>query len=117
MKFIADECFFYRAVNYLRDKGYNVKYIFEENRSISDKNICLIAKNENRIILTCDLDFGEIYHFTEYLTTGCIVFRNKPLNSKEVINSLCKIFNNNLYMNALENNALLIVKKNKIRVV
>jgi predicted nuclease of predicted toxin-antitoxin system len=117
MKFIADECFFYKAVNFLRKNGYDVKYIIEENRSISDEDICLLAKNENRIILTFDLDFGEIYRFTNFLKRGCIIFRNKPLKSKEIIKSLEKIVNNNFYLRLLDDNALLIVKNNRIRVI
>lgn len=42
---------------------------------LSDAEIVLLAKREGRVIVTCDLDFGEIYSRWERGKIGVIVLR------------------------------------------
>jgi len=61
MRFLADMGIGARIVQWLRDKGHDVTHLCEEglqrlpNGEIFDKGIA-----EDRVILTFDLDFGEI---------------------------------------------------------
>lgn len=43
--------------------------------AISDDSVVEIAKKEMRVIVTFDLDFGEIYHFREEDKLGIVVLR------------------------------------------
>ena len=61
---------------FLRKEGFNVKSLIEEAiGSIEDEEVVRIAKKEKRIIVTFDLDFGEIYYFAHEKRFGVIVLR------------------------------------------
>ena len=53
----------------LREKfNFDVVCLLEENiGALSDKDVVEKAKREKRIIVTSDLDFGEMYHFEALL--------------------------------------------------
>ncbi len=58
--FLANENIPLKSIKILREKGYDVKAIIEKFPGISDKEVLKIAKNENRIILTFDRDYGKL---------------------------------------------------------
>lgn len=61
---------------FLRKEGFNVKSLIEEGiGGIEDERVVHIAKKERRIIVTFDLDFGEIYYFAYEKRFGVIVLR------------------------------------------
>jgi hypothetical protein len=63
MKILADENVERPIVEYLRDRGHDVLYAAEAFASTPDPEILSRALSEQRIILTNDLDFGElIFH-------------------------------------------------------
>ncbi len=49
--------------------------ITRRQAGISDAEVVELAKAEGRVIVTFDLDFGEIYHFAERGQIGVIVLR------------------------------------------
>ncbi|MBI5199578.1 MAG: DUF5615 family PIN-like protein [Nitrospirae bacterium] len=59
MKFLADMGIAMRIVEWLRAKGYDAVHLREEGlHKLSDRDVFRKAVNENRIVLTFDLDFG-----------------------------------------------------------
>ncbi|MDN5212210.1 DUF5615 family PIN-like protein [Fulvivirgaceae bacterium BMA12] len=56
---LADENIDFNIITHLRSKGIEVYSIKENHPGISDKQVITLSKNEPRIILTEDKDFGE----------------------------------------------------------
>jgi len=61
VKFLIDVCTGRSLTNWLTSKGYDVKEIRDEDNSIEDEQIINIASAEDRIIITVDKDFGELF--------------------------------------------------------
>jgi len=60
MKLLADENFDAAIVRWLRSIGHDVAYIIEMTRAITDRDVIQTACRDDRIILTADLDFGDL---------------------------------------------------------
>ena len=60
MRFLADENFPGLAVSELRKRGHDVSWVLTDSPGISDQEVLGRAKDENRILLTFDKDFGEL---------------------------------------------------------
>lgn len=81
------------TASFLRKLGFDVKCLLEENlRIITDEEVVELAKREKRIILTFDLDFGEIYHLRERGQVGIIVLRLSDQTIESVNAALKKFF-------------------------
>ena len=66
MNFLADMGISPRTVNWLRSQGYDAIHLTEQGlERISDRAILLKAQDEQRIILTVDLDFGFLLATTK----------------------------------------------------
>ena len=59
-KLLANENFPLDSVKFLRQLGYDVCAIGENNKSITDKDVMALAHKELRLILTFDQDYGEL---------------------------------------------------------
>lgn len=75
MKFLADECCDAGLVKALREDGHDVFFIPEEFPGATDKEILLLAFNTNRILITEDMDFGELVCRLKKPAHGIIVLR------------------------------------------
>jgi predicted nuclease of predicted toxin-antitoxin system len=65
MRFLADMGVAMRVVEWLRDQGYDARHLREEElQRLPDDQIFRKAVAENRVVLTLDLDFGEIVAFS-----------------------------------------------------
>ncbi|MDO8283279.1 MAG: DUF5615 family PIN-like protein [Thermodesulfovibrionia bacterium] len=88
MKFLADMPVSPKTVNYLRDIGHDIYRINEKGLpKAKDSEIVDIAINEQRIILTMDLDFPAIIAKSGMSTPSAIIFRLSD-ESHENINAL-----------------------------
>ncbi len=77
MKFLADMGVSPLTVKALSQQGYNAIHISEEGLfSLPDSLIMLKAKDEGRIILTFDLDFGELLAFSNVPMSIAVVVIN-----------------------------------------
>jgi predicted nuclease of predicted toxin-antitoxin system len=78
-----------RIVEWLRTKGYEVTHLREEGlHRLSDEEIFKKAVSEKRIILTFDLDFGEIIALSGRKLVSVIVFRLRNTHTPYVIKRL-----------------------------
>ena len=108
VKFIAD-VHLKKLAKYLRFLGFDTLY----SNSFNDKDIVKISTNENRIILTCDIDLlnrRKVNH--GYLVRS----RNKYIQIKEVIHRFQLENSSNIFSRCLEcNSSLKNISKDTIK--
>ena len=88
MKFLADECIERQIVNRLRHDGHVVSYVTELEPGISDHEVLNRANQEDAILLTADVDFGEPVFRQEKVAYGVILIRlagQSPMDKVEII--------------------------------
>ena len=84
MRFIANENIPPATIRLLRQAGIDVVAIGEESPGVTDKLVLSRAKNEQRIILTFDRDYGElIYRHRLSPPAGIVYLRFSPLTPEE----------------------------------
>jgi predicted nuclease of predicted toxin-antitoxin system len=110
MKLLANENFPKASVLALRNRGYDVLSIGEENPSIEDHEVVDIAINEERLILTFDRDYGELV-FKKGLKPpkGIIYLRIDPFSPEEPAEVISKLiqsqkFSFDHYLTVVDNN-------------
>lgn len=110
MRLLANENFPKASVLALRENGYNVLSIGEDNPSIQDYEVVAIAIKEERIILTFDRDYGELI-FKKGLKPpkGIIYLRIDtfaPEEPAEIIHKIIKSqkFDFNRHLTEVDNN-------------
>ncbi|MGH9783830.1 MAG: DUF5615 family PIN-like protein, partial [Terriglobia bacterium] len=86
MRFLADMGVSLRVVEWLRQKGHDAKHLREENlQQLPNGEIFKKAVRENQIILTFDLDFGEIVALSRGNRASVILFRLQNARANHVI--------------------------------
>ena len=75
MKFIVDENISHHTIKFLNELGYDVKGVPENLKGSDDEVIVNMAIEEDRFVITLDLDFGRIYYFSRREEVGIIVLR------------------------------------------
>jgi predicted nuclease of predicted toxin-antitoxin system len=85
MRFLADENFPRRAIQVLRDAGFDVAWSGDSNAGASDRQVLQLCAAESRTLLTFDKDFGELA-FREALPASCgiLLFRITPQDPFEI---------------------------------
>lgn len=100
MKFLADEGIEGLIVERFRQEGYDIKYIVEMERGIGDDEVLSIAREEDRILITRDKDFGELVYLLKKLHAGIILNRlaGLPTSKKaEIVLQVIKTYSEELY--------------------
>lgn len=78
MRFLANENFPLPSIKLLREQGFYVKAIADDNAGVTDKDVINIAIEENLIILTFDKDYGEIiFRYSINIPPSVVFFRHK----------------------------------------
>jgi predicted nuclease of predicted toxin-antitoxin system len=94
MKFLVDENIGKTIVSYLESSGYDVKWIRRVSPGISDIDVIVLALKENRVIITYDLDFGELVFLDDKKHAGILLLRVStdlvPIHLKAIKNFLLK---------------------------
>ena len=93
MKFLADENFDAPAIMALRLEGYDVLSIKEILPKALDKAILELANKENRILLTCDKDFGELVYRLKLISPGIVLFRLAEMSNAEKVRFIVAFMN------------------------
>ena len=76
MKLLADMGISLRTVAWLRDAGYEAVHLREEGlQTLPDDEILVKARVEGRIVLTLDLDFGQLLAMSGESLPSVILFR------------------------------------------
>jgi predicted nuclease of predicted toxin-antitoxin system len=88
MKFLVDMALSPKTVEVLRSSGYEAVRVNELGMAKSrDREILEDAAKNDMIVITADLDFGDILAFTRYKKPSVIIFRLKN-PSPDRVNSL-----------------------------
>jgi predicted nuclease of predicted toxin-antitoxin system len=89
MKFLADMGVSLKVVHWLREQKHDAIHLRERGfHRIEDPEIFEIATNDERILLTFNLDFEEILAYSQDKFISTIIFRLKNAKSKFVIQRL-----------------------------
>jgi predicted nuclease of predicted toxin-antitoxin system len=92
MRFLADMGVDIRVVRWLRDGGHDAVHLRDEGlHRLPNGDIFGKAISEGRIILTFDLDFGEIAAASKERPAQVIVFRLRNTRAAHVINRLAAV--------------------------
>lgn len=76
MRFLADMGISPRTVNWLKAAGYDAIHLVEEGlEQLADDAILVKARDEGRILLTVDLDFGYLLAVSGDTLPSIILFR------------------------------------------
>lgn len=117
ISFLADENISPESADHLEALGYPCHSLQRDwPHQLTDREIMALAQREGRIVLTHDLDFGEIYYLAEKGEVGIIVLRLRH-QTVEVVNSVLERF---LIAGALSQEelrrSLVVVSENRYRV-
>lgn len=82
----------------------------------TDPEIISLAKKENRIIITHDLDYGEIYYLHNPGTFGVIMLRLSDQTTSSVMEKLKQFFDGDQYKTTDITKRLVIISDDKVRV-
>lgn len=89
LKLLIDENVRSEVFVFLKDAGHNVKKM---PAGISDAEVAECAAKENRIIITHDLDFSDIFIYPPQDYSGIIVLRILPPLANTTIRALANLF-------------------------
>jgi predicted nuclease of predicted toxin-antitoxin system len=76
MRFLLDEGLPYRLATFLHNLGHDVTAVGHEYPfALTDHAILAIARQEQRVVLTNDKDFGELIFRDQLPHAGVVLFR------------------------------------------
>ena len=115
MRFLADMGVDVRVVAWLRQQAHDAKHLRDEGLQRSpDAEIFAKAAAEDRVVLTFDLDFGEIAALTKARRASVVLFRLHNTRTAHVIDRLARALAD--CADALEKGAVVVVEESRQRV-
>ncbi len=81
---VADENIDFRLTKLLRENGFDVFTIFENDRGIKDSNVLSIAHDKNAFLITEDKDFGNLAIRNRLPHNGILLIRRKRMPALEI---------------------------------
>jgi len=115
MRFLADMGVDIRVVQWLRQNGHDTKHLRDEGlHRIPNGEVFVKAISENRVIVTFDLDFGEIVALSRGERASVILFRLHNTRTPHLINRLATVLAD--ATEALEQGAVVVVEESRHRI-
>jgi len=115
MRFLADMGVDIRVVQWLRQNGHDAKHLRDEGlHRIPNGEIFVKAISENRVIVTFDLDFGEIVALSQGEKASVILFRLHNTRTPHLIKRLATVLAD--ATEALEQGAVVVVEESRHRI-
>ena len=115
MRFLADMGVALRIVEELRSEGHDAIHLNEEGlHRLPNGMIFEKAAAEGRILLTFDLDFGEIVALSGGRLVNVIVFRLRNTRTPHVMDRLKKVLKESVQ--DLEQGAIIVVEESRHRI-
>jgi len=103
------------VAEWLRSAGHDVLHLRDENlHHLPNGEIFLKAALESRIVLTFDLDFGEILALIGARRVSVVLFRLHNTRSSHVIDRLASVLSES--GEPLEQGAIVVVEESRYRV-
>jgi predicted nuclease of predicted toxin-antitoxin system len=114
MRFLADMGVAMRIVEWLRAQGHDAKHLRDEGlQRMPDSDIFRKAESEGRILLTFDLDFGEIVALSPERKVSVILFRLRNTRTPHIIERLSVAIEQTKEM--LKAGSVVIVEESRLR--
>ena len=115
MRFLADMGISPTTVTFLRDLGFDALHLHEQDLGrLQDSDILEKALQEGRVILTHDLDFGELIAASGARLPSTVVFRLRDMRPESVNRYLHGLLSE--HRDALEQGAVVSVTEGQLRV-
>jgi len=115
VRFLADMCVDVRIVKWLLQNGHDATHLRDQGlQRMPNGEIFEKAIREDRIIITFDLDFGEIAALTKSWRTSVILFRLKNTRTLHVIERLSSVIER--FEDALKRGSIITVEETRCRV-
>jgi predicted nuclease of predicted toxin-antitoxin system len=115
MKFLADMGISPRSVAFLRNLGYEAVHLYELGlERLPDVEILIKARREGYIVLTHDLDFGELIALSGADLLSVVIFRLRSMRPANVNRYLQILVTE--HQTSLEKGAIFSVTESRIRV-
>ena len=109
---LADEGLNGKLVKALREEGYEIVWVKETDAGIADDKVISLAKENSRILITEDKDFGE-WIFSHQVSGLTIIFLRYDKDDYDTILLFLKTALKTI--EADEKNEFVTINKNKIR--
>lgn len=93
MRFLADESCDFAVVHALRTKGHDVLTVSEAYRGAEDQHVIRLARQEERVLLTEDKDFGRLVHAAGSSRIGVIFLRFPATARGELCDIVVRLVN------------------------
>jgi hypothetical protein len=78
MRWLADECVDSALINGLRGAGHDTLYVAEIASGATDAEVLRPARNDGRLLLTEDKDFGELVFRAKLAVPGLVLLCLRP---------------------------------------
>ena len=115
MRFLADMGVANKVVEWLKEKGQDAIHLREQSlQRLPNGDIFKKAILEKRVVLTFDLDFGEIIALSENKTTSAIIFRLRNTRAIHVIERLDRVLQGS--SDAIEKGSIISVEEDRYRI-
>lgn len=115
MRFLADMGVDVRVVTWLRDHGHDAVHLRDEGlQRLPNGEIFAKAIAEGRVVVTFDLDFGEIAALARGRRASVVVFRLHNTRTSQVVARLAAVLAD--CSSALEQGAIVVVEEGRHRV-
>lgn len=117
LKFLLDANLSWQSRDYLISLGYTAYTVKDFNLSLADDiEIAKFAKAKKLIIITLDLDFGQIFYFNSLGTMGIIILKLNSQTVESVNKNLKKMIDAKVFEMPKLQKSLVIVDEKKIRI-
>ena len=115
MKFLANMGISPDTVSFLRDLGYEAVHLHEEGLDrLPDPDILRKARREGCVVLTSDLDFGELLAHSGEALPSVVIFRLSSMRPESVNQHLAEVIER--FSTDLERGVIASVTDRRIRV-
>jgi len=115
MKFLFDQSADFRLMPHLRELGHDVQAISRNYpHGLPDEDVLTIAREEERILVVADRDFGELIFHQELAHAGVIFFRLPGATLQTKIDHLNTVLEE--HAEELARGEFLVVSPGQIRV-
>lgn len=112
MRFLIDRCAGHRLALWLRDEGHEVFESKDLGPDPGDRELLRLAREQNRVLVTLDKDFGEIIYLERVPHRGMVRLPDIPSDERNLLMRLVL----ESHREDLEKGAMITVKGDRIRV-
>lgn len=114
MSFLVDMPVSPEVARWLNEKGYDSVHASKIGLSSSkDKEIIEVARKQNRIIITADLDFPRILALSYATNPGIVLFRGGNYSESEMLSLITRVIEK--FPESELVNSICVVDKKRIR--